>query len=322
MGMKKLLVLFMIYGAICFMIFPSLVLSQYASTSNGDWNTGINWVGGISPTLTGGTKLNDDVTIASATIIDLTGSLEVSSGTTLIINGRLNVSGNITFKNGSTVLVNAGGILHIMSSGANANNSTDVTIDGQLLIDNDFEAGTGSTIIGNGEVVISGTSSGAGTIFGESTGCTGCSFGGGGSLPITLVYFDAAEHNNSICLTWVVASQINNNYYTIYKSYDGYVWEDVVDVGGHGTTNIMTKYEWYDNYIEYGVVYYKIRQTDYNGDYEEFPPISVTVLDPDRRNEIIHTINLSGQEVDNQTKGFIINIYNNGKVEKTWNDNK
>ena len=319
MGMKKLLVLFMIYGAICFMIFPPLVLSQYASTSNGDWTTGVNWVGGVSPTLTGGTKLNDDVTIAADTEIDLTGSLEVSSGTTLIINGRLNVSGNITFKNGSTVLVNTGGILHIMSSGANANNSTDVTIDGQLLIDNDFEAGAGSTIEGTGEVIISGTSSGAGTIFGDVTGCSGCSFNGGGSLPITLVYFDAEEYNNSICLTWVVASQINNDYYTIYKSYDGYEWEEVADVGGHGTTNIMMKYEWYDNYIEYGVVYYKIRQTDYNGEYEEFPPIAVTILDPDRRNEIIHTINLSGQEVDNQTKGFIINIYNTGKVQKTWN---
>ncbi len=317
--MKKLLVLFMIYGAICFMIFPSLVLSQYASTSNGDWTTGVNWVGGVSPTLTGGTKLNDDVTIAAGTEIDLTGSLEVSSGITLIINGRLNVSGNITFKNGSTILVNAGGILHIMSSGANANNSTDVTIDGQMLIDDDFEAGAGSTIEGTGEVIISGTSSGAGTIFGEATGCSGCSFGSNGSLPITLLSFEAAEHNNLICLSWVVASQINNNYFTIYKSFNGYDWIEIAKINGDGTTNQVTEYTWYDETIIYGTIYYKLRQTDYDAVYEEFLPISLTVLDPDRNIEIINTINMSGQAVDKQTKGFIINIYNNGKVEKTWN---
>jgi len=311
--MKKLIV-------IIFLMTSLLGTSQFTSDVSGDWTTGTNWDGDVAPTLVGGNKLNDNTTIASGTIIDLTSDLEISSGTTLIINGRLNVSGNITFKNGSTVLVNVGGILHILSSGANANNSTDVTIDGQLIIDDDFEAGAGSTIEGVGEVTISGISSGDGTIFGDATGCSGCSFSGGGSLPITLVYFDAEEYNNSICLTWVVASQINNNYYTIYKSSDGYEWEDVVDIEGHGTTNIMMKYEWYDNHIEYGVVYYKIRQTDYNGDYEEFPPIAVTILNPDRRKEIIHTINLTGQEVNNQTKGFIINIYNNGEIKKIYNE--
>lgn len=297
-----------------------MLVSQYTSSLTGGWTTGSNWIGGVNPPLTGGNKLGDDVTVATSTTITLSNSLEVQSGATLTIDGELIITGNITFKNGSTILVNPGGVLHIQSSGANANNSTDVTINGQLTIDDDFEAGTGSTIEGVGEVIISGTSSGDGTIFGDVTGCSGCSFNGGGTLPITLVYFNAEEYNNSIYLTWVVASQVNNNYYTIYKSYDGYEWENPVYIAGHGTTNIMTKYEWYDTHIEYGVVYYKIRQTDYNEEYEEFPPIAVTILDPNRRREIIHTINLSGAEVDSQVKGFIINIYNDGSTEKRFNE--
>ena len=301
-------------------IIPLMVTSQYTSDVTGDWSTGTNWVGDVTPPLTGGSKLSDDVTITSSNVITLSGSLEVQSGAILTIDGELIITGNITFKNGCTILVNPGGVLHIQSSGANANNSTDVTVNGQMIIDDDFEAGAGSTIEGVGEVIVSGTSSGPGTIFGDGTGCSGCSFSGGGSLPITLVYFGAEEHNNSICLTWVVASQINNNYYTIYKSYDGYEWEDVVDVEGHGTTNIMVRYEWYDNYIEYGLVYYKIKQTDYDGEYEEFHPIAVTVLDPNGDREIIHTINLLGVEVNNQFKGFIINIYNDGNIEKIYKD--
>ncbi len=302
-------------------IIPLMVTSQYTSDVTGDWSTGTNWVGDVTPPLTGGSKLSDDVTIASPNVITLSGSLEVQSGAILTIDGELIITGNITFKNGCTILVNPGGVLHIQSSGANANNSTDVTVNGQMIIDDDFEAGTGSTIEGVGEVIISGTSSGDGTIFGDATGCSGCSFSGGGSLPITLVYFDAEEYNNTICLTWVVASQVNNNYFTIYKSYDGYEWEDVVDVEGHGTTNIMTKYEWYDNHIEYGTVYYKLRQTDFNGEFEEFLPIAVTIVDPNRDVKIINTINLIGVEVKNNYKGFIINIYNNGKIEKLYKNN-
>jgi hypothetical protein len=308
--MKKIILLFM--------VIPMLVLSQYTSVSNGDWTNGVNWLAGVPPTLTAGTKLNDDVIIATATVIDLSNSLEINSGVTLIVNGRLNVSGNITFKNGSTVLVNAGGILHILSSGANANNSTDVTIDGQLLIDDDFEAGAGSTIEGVGEVTISGTSSGAGTIFGDVTGCTGCSFNGGSTLPITLVSFEAAEHNNLICLTWFVASQVNNEHYKVFKSFNAHDWVEVAQIDGDGTTNQLMEYNWYDETIIYGVTYYKLRQTDYNGVYEEFPPISLTILDPDRHKEVIHTINLSGKEVNSNTKGFIIHIYNNGDVKKTF----
>ena len=311
--MKKL-ILFMF-------IIPLMVTSQYTSDVTGDWSTGTNWVGDVTPPLTGGSKLSDDVTIASPNVITLSGSLEVQSGAILTIDGELIITGNITFKNGCTILVNPGGVLHIQSSGANANNSTDVTVNGQMIIDDDFEAGTGSTIEGVGEVIISGTSSGDGTIFGDATGCSGCSFSGGGSLPITLVYFDAEEYNNTICLTWVVASQVNNNYFTIYKSYDGYEWEDVVDVEGHGTTNIMTKYEWYDNHIAYGTVYYKLRQTDFNGEFEEFLPIAVTIVDPNRDVKIINTINLIGVEVKNNYKGFIINIYNNGKIEKLYKNN-
>lgn len=309
--MKKLLLLFL--------MIPIMMSSQYLSSATGAWTSGGNWIGGVDPPLTGGTKLGNDVTIASSTTITLSNSLEVQSGTTLTIEGELIITGNITFKNGCTVLVASGGILHIQSSGSNANNSTDVTINGQLIIDDDFEAGAGSTIEGNGEVIITGTSSGDGTIFGDVTGCSGCSFNGGSSLPITLVSFDAHEDNNSICLTWTVASQVNNNYFTIYESKDGYEWEDLVDIAGHGTTNIMMSYEWYDNYIEYGIVYYKLRQTDYNAEYEEFQPIVVTILDPNRRREVMHTINIAGAEVDSQVKGFIINIYNDGSIEKKIN---
>lgn len=309
--MKKLLLFLM--------MIPMIVSSQYTSKNNGNWVDGSTWLLGVAPPLTGGSKLSDDVTISEPTQVTLGNSLEVQSGSILIVEGLLTVAGNITFKNGSSILVTHTGILHILSSGANANNSTDVIINGQMIVDGDFEAGAGSTIEGDGTVDIGGTSSGDGTIFGLGTGCTGCSFGGG-TLPIDLISFEATEYNNTINLRWVVASQVNNDFYTIQKSYDAYNWVSVVEVEGAGTTNTVIEYEWVDENIVYGTVYYMLRQTDYDANYEDFSPIAVTILDPDRHKEVIHTINLSGAEVDNKVKGFIINIYNDGSVEKKYNN--
>lgn len=310
--MKKLLIILL--------VIPMLVSSQYVSKNNGDWTTGSNWVSNISPSLTGGSKLSDDVNISSGNQIILNNNLEILSGSILIIEGELKVTGNITFKNGSGVLVQPGGILHILTSGSNANNSDNIVINGQMIIDGDFDSGSGSTIDGNGEVIVNGTSSGSGTIFGNVTGCSGCSFNGSSSLPIDLLSFKAEEYNNLIRLKWVVASQINNDFYTIYKSTDAYNWDTFIEIPGAGNSNIIMEYECYDDNIIYSTVYYKLRQTDYNATYEDFPTIAVTILDPNRRKEVIHTINLSGAEVNNKVKGFIINIYNDGSVEKKFNN--
>lgn len=301
---------------IIFMMVPLSVLSQYTSKLTGDWSTGTSWDGGISPPLTSGKKLNDDVQVVQSTTITHNGNLEVQAGSTLRVDGELIITGNITFKNGSIVIVSSTGKLNILSSGGNANNSTNITIDGQLFINDDFTAGNGSTIVGNGGVTIGGTSSGSGTIFGSNTGCSDCSFGT--TLSINLMSFKSEVCNNLIYLKWVVTSQVNNNYYTIYKSYDNYNWVDVAHIDGQGTTNRIMEYKWFDENIFYGTLYYKLRQTDYDGNYEEFQSISCTAIDPNINREIIYKINLLGTEVNNQFRGFCIKMYHDGGYEKTY----
>ncbi len=295
---------------------PKGVLPQNTTKPPGDWDTGTNWVGDISPPLTSGRKLNHDVTIIQSTKITHHGNLEVSAGTTLSVDGELIITGNITFKNGAIVVVSSTGILNILSSGGNANNSTNITIDGQLLISDDFTAGNGSTIVGNGGVTIGGTTSGSGTIFGENTGCTGCSFGV--TLPINLISFITEEYNNLIHLKWVGVSQDKKNYYTKNKSYDNYNWIDVAHIAGEGTTNRITEYSWCDDNIFNGTFYYKLRQTDYDGNYEEFPSIYITILNPDTPIKIINSVNLVGAHVNSLYEGYVINIYSNGDVKKTY----
>jgi hypothetical protein len=140
----------------------------------------------------------------------------------------------------------------------------------------------------------------------------------GGALPITLISF-TGEMVESISpyavLEWEVASQVNNHYFTVYHSTDGYVWEEFETIDGAGNTNSHMTYSATHDELQEGWNYYKLRQTDYDGKYEEFSPISLNVKG--ERKEIIRRVNLLGQDVEEDYKGIHIVIWDNGDIIKT-----
>jgi hypothetical protein len=98
-----------------------------------------------------------------------------------------------------------------------------------------------------------------------------------GILPVDLLYFNADEKENNIELTWATASEKNNDYFTIYRSIDGENWEEVSRIEGAGNSNIVKNYNFIDNNPVNGTSYYKLRQTDFDGRYEEFEIVSVNI---------------------------------------------
>ena len=99
---------------------------------------------------------------------------------------------------------------------------------------------------------------------------------GGSALPIDLVSFTGACENNETELEFVVASQINNDYFSIYRSTNAIDWNLVGEIEGAGNTSTQLTYNWIDNNPLSGVSYYKLAQTDYDGASEMFSPIAVT----------------------------------------------
>lgn len=100
--------------------------------------------------------------------------------------------------------------------------------------------------------------------------------GDGGPLPITLIAFNAQPVNNTeVLTTWSTASEINNHYFTIYRSKDAVHYEVVGNVDGAGNSNTVLSYQLTDSQPYTGLSYYKLRQTDFNGDFEEFAPVAV-----------------------------------------------
>lgn len=88
-------------------------------------------------------------------------------------------------------------------------------------------------------------------------------------LPIELLSFDAQFDNslNATELTWATASELNNDFFTIEKSTDLENWEVVTMVNGAGFSVETINYNTQDNNLTSGISYYRLKQTDYNGDY-------------------------------------------------------
>ncbi len=69
-------------------------------------------------------------------------------------------------------------------------------------------------------------------------------------------------------MEWVTASENNNDYFTIEKSYDGINYEIVKTIDGAGNSTHQIFYYTEDRDIRKNtVIYYRLKQTDYNGDF-------------------------------------------------------
>lgn len=90
-----------------------------------------------------------------------------------------------------------------------------------------------------------------------------------GSLPITLVSFNARfqSEDGRIRLEWMTGSEINNDFFTIERSNDARNFEKIQTVKGAGNSREKLTYETYDENPLPGTSYYRLKQTDLDGQF-------------------------------------------------------
>ena len=64
----------------------------------------------------------------------------------------------------------------------------------------------------------------------------------------------------------------------------------------------------------HGVSYYRLKQTDYDGQTETFFPVSIVISSEEKI--IDKVINFMGQEVNENYKGMVLEIYQDGTYVK------
>ncbi len=134
------------------------------------------------------------------------------------------------------------------------------------------------------------------------------------TLPIKLLYFTGTVENGSVRLEWMTASEINNDYFTIYRANDAFSWISISNIPSAGTSSSCIKYSYLDTYMD-SVIYYKLRQTDYDAAWEESDPI-VVLNNNQAAPVLVRILNLVGQEVDITYPGIKILCYSDGTVIK------
>ncbi|MBK7651575.1 MAG: T9SS type A sorting domain-containing protein [Flammeovirgaceae bacterium] len=128
----------------------------------------------------------------------------------------------------------------------------------------------------------------------------------GTPLPIELVSFNGENLGNTNILKWSTRSEVNNDYFSLLKSSDGINFEKIGIVSGAGNSSQVLNYSFIDNTPFDAITYYRLQQTDYDGQssfspiialkqiFAEVNPISIS---PIPSSDFIH-LEFSGQEFD------------------------
>jgi photosystem II stability/assembly factor-like uncharacterized protein len=100
-------------------------------------------------------------------------------------------------------------------------------------------------------------------------------------VPVELVSFTASAYGNEINLSWITATETNNYGFEIERSFEGSQFEKIGFVFGKGTSTELNYYSFTDNSVTPGNYSYRLKQIDFNGNYEYFDPVEVEVFPAD-----------------------------------------
>ena len=91
---------------------------------------------------------------------------------------------------------------------------------------------------------------------------------GSETLPVELLNFDATWIESGALLKWSTASEVNNDYFSIEKSTDGINFNEIARITGNGTSSRINSYEYLDQSLRREEAYYRLKQVDFNDDFE------------------------------------------------------
>ena len=115
-------------------------------------------------------------------------------------------------------------------------------------------------------------------------------------MPVELISFTASCNSGEVKCQWQTASETNNDYFTIDRSGDAAHWETAGTVTGAGNSSTILNYEFADippslgEREPGGEVYYRLKQTDFDGKYKYYNPVAAVCSAPDKWNLVLQNI--------------------------------
>ncbi|MBK5286317.1 MAG: T9SS type A sorting domain-containing protein [Bacteroidia bacterium] len=94
-------------------------------------------------------------------------------------------------------------------------------------------------------------------------------------LPVELINFTGYNIGTGNVLEWQTATETNNDYFILERSSVGIDFENIGTIDGHGNSTQLLNYKFNDNNPLSGINYYRLKQVDYNGDFNNSKTIAV-----------------------------------------------
>jgi hypothetical protein len=126
------------------------------------------------------------------------------------------------------------------------------------------------------------------------------------ALPIELMSFNCEWASNDVKISWVSASEVNNDYYLVEHSIDAFIWETIDVVDGAGNSNSTLFYSTTHYNVGNGDHYYRLTQVDHDGKYETFKIIGCQKYINDKAVEKIEYYDYMGRQIMIEPHGFVI----------------
>jgi hypothetical protein len=87
------------------------------------------------------------------------------------------------------------------------------------------------------------------------------------------------------------------------------------NIMGSGYSQEIINYDLLDMKVENTINYYRLIQYDFDGEFKEYPIITI---DNRTKKDIIKILDLTGRQVNETYKGWVIIYYESGEVLKTY----
>ena len=89
--------------------------------------------------------------------------------------------------------------------------------------------------------------------------------GGGFVLPVESLSLSGFCNKQQIQLNWSTVTETNNNYFTIERSTEQKIWQQIETVQAAGNSSLEHEYSFTDRFPTRAISYYRLKQTDFDG---------------------------------------------------------
>ena len=100
------------------------------------------------------------------------------------------------------------------------------------------------------------------------------------ALAVNLMGINGQCQGKNAVLAWTTATEKNNVSFTVESSQDGKNWLPKTTIPGAGNSSYTLHYSYTDTHLRYGTTYYRLKQTDANGNFSYSDLISLKNCDP------------------------------------------